>query len=51
MTTNQTLTGAGLILALTVGSQVLPSRLHIPAIIVLLDRFRCGRTTTAVSRS
>ena len=36
MTTNQILTGVGLILALAVGSQVLASRLRIPAIIVLL---------------
>jgi NhaP-type Na+/H+ or K+/H+ antiporter len=36
VTTNQILTGVGLILALAVGSEVLASRLHIPAIIVLL---------------
>jgi hypothetical protein len=36
LTTNQILTGVGLILALAVGSQVLASRLRIPAIIVLL---------------
>ena len=36
MTTNQILTGVGLIFALAAGSQVLASRLRIPAIIVLL---------------
>jgi NhaP-type Na+/H+ or K+/H+ antiporter len=36
VTTNQILIGIGLILALAVGAQVLASRLHIPAIIVLL---------------
>jgi NhaP-type Na+/H+ or K+/H+ antiporter len=36
LTTNQILTGVGLILALAVGSQVLASRPRIPAIIVLL---------------
>jgi hypothetical protein len=37
VTANQILTSTGLILALTVGSQVLASRLCIPAIIVLLS--------------
>jgi NhaP-type Na+/H+ or K+/H+ antiporter len=36
VTTNQVLLGAGLILALAVGSQVLASRLGIPALIILL---------------
>jgi hypothetical protein len=36
LTTNQILTGVGLIFALAAGSQVLASRLRIPAIIVLL---------------
>ncbi len=36
MTTNQILIGVGLILTLAVGSQVLSSRMRIPAIIVLL---------------
>ena len=36
MTTNQILTGVGLILALAIGSQVLASRMRIPALIVLL---------------
>ena len=36
MTTNHILTGADLILAPTVGSQILASRLRIPAVIVLL---------------
>ena len=36
MTTSQVLTGVGLILALAVGSQVLASRLKIPALIILL---------------
>jgi hypothetical protein len=36
VTTNQILIGIGLILVLAVGAQVLASRLHIPAIIVLL---------------
>jgi Kef-type K+ transport system membrane component KefB len=46
-------TGVGLILALAAGSQVLASRLRIPAIIVLLAAgFVAGAvTTTAVSRS
>ena len=36
MTTNQVLIGVGLILLLAVGSQVLASRLKIPALIILL---------------
>jgi NhaP-type Na+/H+ or K+/H+ antiporter len=36
VTTNQVLLGVGLILALAVGSQVLASRLRIPALIILL---------------
>jgi NhaP-type Na+/H+ or K+/H+ antiporter len=36
VTTNQILIGVGLILVLAVGSQVLASRLRIPALIVLL---------------
>ncbi len=49
MTTNQILTGVGLILALAVGSQVLASRLRIPAIIVLLPAgFVAGALTTDV---
>ncbi len=49
MTTNQILTGVGLILALAVGSQVLASRLRIPAIIVLLPAgFVVGALTTDV---
>ncbi|MFF1392368.1 cation:proton antiporter [Streptomyces sp. NPDC058287] len=36
MTTNQVLTGVGLILVLAVGSQILAGRLRVPALIVLL---------------
>ena len=36
MTTDQVLFGGGLILVLAVGSQVLASRLRIPALIILL---------------
>ena len=52
MTTNQIPAGVGLILALTVGSQVLASRLRIPAVIVLLSAgFVAGALpTAAVSR-
>ena len=52
MTTNQIPDGVGLILALTVGSQVLASRLRIPAVIVLLSAgFVAGALpTAAVSR-
>src|ERR1700760_4182602 len=50
MTTNQILTGVGLILALAVGSQVLASRLRIPAIIVLLPvGFVAGAVTSDVN--
>jgi NhaP-type Na+/H+ or K+/H+ antiporter len=50
LTTNQILTGVGLILALAVGSQVLASRLRIPAIIVLLPAgFIAGALTSDVN--
>jgi NhaP-type Na+/H+ or K+/H+ antiporter len=50
LTTNQILTGVGLILALAVGSQVLASRLRIPAIIVLLPvGFVAGALTSDVN--
>lgn len=50
MTTNQILIGIGLILVLAVGAQVLASRLHIPAIIVLLPAgFITGALTTDVN--
>jgi NhaP-type Na+/H+ or K+/H+ antiporter len=50
VTTNQILTGVGLILALAVGSQVLASRLYIPAIIVLLPAgFVAGALTSDVN--
>jgi NhaP-type Na+/H+ or K+/H+ antiporter len=50
VTTNQILTGVGLILALAVGSQVLASRLRIPAIIVLLPAgFVVGALTPDVN--
>src|SRR5580693_10334906 len=50
VTTNQILTGVGLILALAVGSQVLASRLRIPAIIVLLPvGFIAGALTSDVN--
>lgn len=50
MTTNQVLTGVGLILALAVGSQVLASRLRIPALIVLLPvGFAVGALTADVN--
>ena len=50
MTTNQILMGVGLILALAAGSQVLASRLRIPAIIVLLPAgFVAGALTTDVN--
>ena len=49
MTTNQILTGVGLILALAVGSQVLASRLRIPALIMLLPvGFAAGALTPDV---
>ena len=50
MTTNQILIGVGLILALAVGSQVLASRMRVPAIIVLLPAgFVAGALTTDVN--
>jgi len=49
VTANQVLIGVGLILVLAVGSQVLASRLRIPAIIVLLPAgFVAGALTTDV---
>src|SRR3984885_4592069 len=50
VTTNQILIGVGLILVLAVGSQVLASRLRIPAIIVLLPvGFIAGALTSDVN--
>ena len=50
MTTNQNLIGVGLNLALAAGSQVLASRLRIPAIIMLLPAgFVAGALTTDVN--
>jgi Kef-type K+ transport system membrane component KefB len=50
VTTNQVLLGVGLIVALAVGSQVLASRLRIPAIIILLPvGFTAGAITTDVN--
>jgi NhaP-type Na+/H+ or K+/H+ antiporter len=50
MTTDQVLAGVGLILVLAVGSQVLASRLHIPALIILLPAgFAAGALTTNVN--
>ena len=50
VTTNQILIGIGLILVLAVGSQVLASRLRIPALIVLLPvGFVAGALTTDVN--
>ncbi len=50
MTTDRVLLGVGLILVLAVGSQVLASRLRMPAIIVLLPaRFIAGALTTDVN--
>jgi NhaP-type Na+/H+ or K+/H+ antiporter len=50
VTTNQVLAGVGLILVLAVGSQVLASRLRIPAIIILLPAgFVAGAVTTDVN--
>jgi NhaP-type Na+/H+ or K+/H+ antiporter len=50
VTTNQVLLGVGLIVALAVGSQVLASRLRIPAIILLLSAgFTAGAITTDVN--
>jgi NhaP-type Na+/H+ or K+/H+ antiporter len=50
VTTDQVLLGVGLIVALAVGSQVLASRLRIPAIIILLPvGFTAGAITTDVT--
>ena len=50
MTTDQVLFGVGLILALAVGSQVLASRLRIPALIILLPAgFIAGALTSDVN--
>jgi NhaP-type Na+/H+ or K+/H+ antiporter len=50
VTTNQVLIGVGLILLLAVGSQVLASRLKIPALIILLPAgFTAGAITTDVN--
>src|SRR6516225_10804391 len=50
MSTDQILFGVGLILVLAVGSQVLASRLRIPALIVLLPAgFTAGALTTDVN--
>ena len=50
MSTNQVLLGVGLILVLAVGSQVLASRLRIPALIILLPAgFTAGALTTDVN--
>src|SRR5262249_60324314 len=50
MSTDQILFGVGLILVLEVGSQVLASRLRIPALIILLPAgFTVGALTTDVN--
>jgi NhaP-type Na+/H+ or K+/H+ antiporter len=50
VTTDQVLLGVGLILVLAVGSQVLASRLRMPAIIILLPAgFIAGALTTDVN--
>ena len=50
MSTDQILAGVGLILVLAVGSQVLASRLRIPALIILLPAgFIAGALTTDVN--
>jgi NhaP-type Na+/H+ or K+/H+ antiporter len=50
MSTDQILFGVGLILVLAVGSQVLASRLRIPALIILLPAgFTAGALTTDVN--
>ena len=52
MTTNQPLPGLGLTVVLAVGSQVLASRLRIPALIVLLPAgFAAGALTSDVNPS
>jgi NhaP-type Na+/H+ or K+/H+ antiporter len=49
VTTDQVLLGVGLILVLAAGSQVLASRLRIPALIILLPAgFIAGAITTDV---
>jgi NhaP-type Na+/H+ or K+/H+ antiporter len=51
VTTNQVLLGVGLILALAVGSQVIASRLRIPALIILLPAgFIAAAITTCPDR-
>ena len=50
MSTDQILLGVGLILVLAVGSQVVASRLRIPALIILLPAgFTVGALTTDVN--
>jgi NhaP-type Na+/H+ or K+/H+ antiporter len=50
VTTDQVLLGVGLILVLAVGSQVLASRLRIPALIILLPAgFAAGAITTDIN--
>src|SRR5215469_4926169 len=50
MSTDQILLGVGLIMVIAVGSQVLASRLRIPALIVLLPAgFTAGALTTDVN--
>src|SRR5215469_1557848 len=50
MSTDQVLLGVGLIVVLAVGSQVLASRLRVPALIVLLPAgFIAGALTTDVN--
>src|SRR3974377_94423 len=50
MSNDQVLLGVGLILVLAVGSQVLASRLRIPALIILLPAgFTAGALTTDVN--
>jgi NhaP-type Na+/H+ or K+/H+ antiporter len=50
VTSNQVLLGAGLIMVLAVGSQVLASRLRIPALIILLPAgFTAGALTSDVN--
>src|SRR6516164_123802 len=50
MTTDQILFGVGLILVLAVGSQVLASRLRIPALIILLPAgFTVGALTSDIN--
>src|SRR3974377_2322796 len=50
MSTDQILFGVGLILVLAVGSQVLASQLHIPALIILLPAgFTVGALTSALN--